>query len=50
VRQRRSQALAREAFAIFVATGDNLLSRALIQMMKGARLELAKLVKAGAAL
>ncbi|CAN7229115.1 hypothetical protein LJR228_000851 [Mesorhizobium caraganae] len=39
VRQRRSQALAQEAFAILVATGDNRLSRALIQMMKGARLE-----------
>lgn len=33
-RRRRSQALAQEAFGIFVATGDNLLSRALIQMMK----------------
>jgi hypothetical protein len=28
VRQRRSQALAKEAFAIFVATGDNLLKPA----------------------
>jgi hypothetical protein len=49
-RRRRSQALAQEAFAIVVATGDNLLSQALIQIMKGASLELAKLVKAGAAL
>lgn len=37
VRQRRSQALAQQAFAIFLATGDNLLSRALILMMKAAR-------------
>lgn len=49
MRQRRrcSHAPAQEAFAIFVATGGNLLLRALIQMMKSAR---AKLVKAGAVL
>ncbi|WP_206525722.1 hypothetical protein, partial [Mesorhizobium sp. M7A.F.Ca.CA.004.05.2.1] len=40
----------REAFAIFVAIGDILLTRALIQMMTGARLAQAKLVKADAAL